>query len=174
MELIADLLKILIPASLVLYGMFLTVQAFISKQLQEKELTIKQKLNGHTLPIQLQAFERLILFLERITPNQLLLRVQPRSVQVSDFLQLMLAEIREEYNHNLAQQLYVSHENWVKLTQAKDNLVATIQQAATEVPQDAAAIELSKKVMEKSLTDDDSAITLAIISLKEEAQSLFK
>jgi hypothetical protein len=174
MELIADLLKILIPASLVLYGMYLTVQSFISRQLQEKELDIKQKLNEHTLPLQLQAYERLILFLERITPNQLLLRLQPQSVQVADFLQLLLSEIREEYNHNLAQQLYVSHENWQKLTKAKDGLVAMVQQAATEVSPDAAAIELSKKVIEKSLSNNDTATIEAIIALKEEAQKLFK
>lgn len=174
MEIIADLLKILIPATLVLYGMYLTLQSFISRQLQEKELEAKIKLNEQTLPIRLQAYERLILFLERITPNQLLLRVQPRSEQVADFLHLMLAEIREEYNHNLAQQLYVSHENWTKLTQAKDGLVAMIQQAANEVPQDAPAIELSKKVMEKSLLTTDTMTTEALISLKEEAQSLLK
>lgn len=174
MELIGDLLKIIIPASVVLYGMYLTVQSFISKQLNEKELQIKQQLNEQTLPLQLQAYERLILFLERITPNQLLLRIQPHSVQSADFLPLLLSEIREEYNHNLAQQLYVSHENWLKLTKAKDGLVAMIQQAATEIPPDVAAIELSKKVMEKSLADSDTAIMEAIIALKEEAQQLFR
>lgn len=174
MEILADLLKILIPAAVVLYGMFLTIQSFISQQLKEKTLANKTKLNEHTLPIQLQAYERLILFLERITPNQLLLRVQPQSVQTADFLQLMLTEIREEYNHNLAQQLYISHENWQKLTKAKDGLVAMIQQAANEVPKDAAAIELSKKIMESSLSANSSQIAEAIISLKEEAQKLFK
>lgn len=173
MELIADLLKILIPASVVLYGMFLVIQSFINKQLEEQRITLQNHNREHTLPLQLQAYERLILFLERITPNQLLLRVQPRSTQVADFLQLILTEIREEYNHNLAQQLYISHENWIKLTQAKDNTVALIQQAAKEVSPDAAAIELSKKVMEKTLANNTNMSTDVIIALKEEARKLF-
>lgn len=174
MELIADLLKILLPAFIVLYGMFLVVQSFINKQLTEQKLRNNGRHSEHTLPLRLQAYERLILFLERITPNQLLVRVQPRSTQVSDFLPLLLSEIREEYNHNLAQQLYVSHENWVKLTKAKDNMVALIQQAATEVLPDAPAFELSKKIMEKALKNDNSAATEAIISLKAEAHQLFE
>lgn len=174
MELIADLLKILIPASVVLYGMFLVVQVFIAKQAEEQKLTMQNQDRQHTLPLQLQAYERLILFLERITPNQLLVRVQPRSMQAADFLPHLLTEIREEYNHNLAQQLYVSHENWVKLTQAKDNTVALIQQAATEVAPDAPAIELSKKVMEKTLSNESNIVIEAIIALKEEAQKLFR
>lgn len=174
MELLADLLKILIPAAVVLYGMFLVVQSFLNKQLAEQQAIAKNHHNEHTLQLQLQAYERFILFLERITPNQLLVRVQPRSTQVADFLQHLLSDIREEYNHNLAQQLYISHKNWVKLTQAKDDIVALIQQAATELPRDAPSVELSKKVMEKTLTKDTDTVTEAIIALKEEARRLFE
>ncbi len=173
MELLAELLKICIPALAVLYGMFLIVQSFLTKQIEEQKLSITKQIKEQTLPLQLQAFERLILFLERISPNQLLIRVQPQSIQVADFLPLLLAEIREEYNHNLAQQLYISHENWVKLTGAKDSMVAVIQQAANEIPRDAPAIELSKKVMEKTVEYEFQATSEAIIALKTEARQLF-
>lgn len=173
MELLAELLKIFIPAFAVLYGMFLVIQSFITKQIEEQKLATNKQIKEQTLPLQLQAFERLILFLERISPNQLLIRVQPQSIQVTDFLQLLLAEIREEYNHNLAQQLYISHESWVKLTQTKDSIVAIIQQAANEIPRDAPAIELSKKVMEKTFGTEFQATTEAIVALKTEARKLF-
>lgn len=173
MEIAADLIKIFLPASIVLYGVYLTVQAFIAKQLDEKKIELASKNIEHVLPLRLQAYERLILFLERISPNQLLIRTQPKSTQVADFLQLMLIEIREEYNHNIAQQLYVSHENWMKLTQAKDGIVALIQQAASELPSDTAPIELSKKIMEKSLNNPENAVLDTIIALKNEAKALF-
>ena len=173
MEIIGDLVKIIVPAAVVLYGMFLAVQAFLNKQLEEKKIELKGRLMDVTIPLRLQAYERLLLFLERISPAQLLVRLQPQSVQVSDFLQILLSEIREEYNHNLAQQLYVSHESWEALSAAKDEVTALIQRAAGEVPADAAAFELSKKVMEQSLHLKESLTLAAIKRLKVEARELF-
>lgn len=173
MDLVTDLVKIIVPAALVLYGMFIAVQAILNKQLEEKKVEVRSKAMDIVLPLKLQAYERLLLFLERISPNQLLIRVQPASLQVADFLQSLMSDIREEYNHNIAQQLYVSHDSWENLTASKDNLVALIQQAATEVPLDAPAIELSKKIMEKTVRLDESITSTAIKMLKEEAQELF-
>lgn len=173
MELIADLLKILLPALLVLFGMYYAVQLQLSKQFEEKKEQSKQKNIETILPLRLQAYERMVLFLERITPQSLLLRLKDSSVQVADFQQNMLREIREEFNHNVAQQLYISHEVWVKIVEAKESVITLINQSATGLAFDASAIELAKKIIENSMLNDIQPTSEAIKQLKDEASELF-
>jgi len=78
----------------------------------------------NTLPIRLQAYERLALFLERITPTKLLVRIAPTSANKEDYESLLIQSIDQEFQHNLSQQIYVSDECW-NITKAAKN--ATIQ-----------------------------------------------
>ncbi|NND53180.1 MAG: hypothetical protein HKN54_12340 [Flavobacteriaceae bacterium] len=77
-----------------------------------------------TLPIRLQAYERMALFLERISPNKLITRVQPTSSDKNGYETLLIANIEQEFEHNLSQQIYLSDECWNIITAAKN---ATIQ-----------------------------------------------
>ena len=86
MQSIIELLKILIPAAAVLYGMYLTIQTILQKQFEQKELDIKVKTIEITTPIRLQAYERMSLFLERITPANLLIRLGSPDLQAIDYL----------------------------------------------------------------------------------------
>lgn len=173
MQSIIELLKILIPAAAVLYGMYLTIQTFLQKQFEIKELDIKQKNIEIIMPIRLQAFERMILFLERISPNNLLLRIGSIEIQSIDYQRLLLKEIRDEFNHNIAQQLYISHDTWEKIRLAMNDTIALINTAASEVSPDAPAINLSKKIFEIILTNSQQPTADALRILKEEAQTLF-
>ncbi|WP_337044655.1 DUF7935 family protein [Emticicia sp. 17c] len=173
MEIIAELLKILIPAAAVLYGMYLTTQTFLQKQFEQKQLELKQKNTELITPLRLQAFERMTLFLERITPNNLLVRLGSNSIHVLDFQQLLLREIREEFNHNLAQQVYLSHEAWEKIRHAMNEVVTLINTSAAELPTDAPALDLSKRIFEKVITEGKQPTTEALRFLKEEIQTLF-
>lgn len=173
MELTSDLLKILLPALLVLFGIYYVVQLLLTKQFEEKKEETKQKNQEVILPLRLQAYERLILFLERITPNNLLLRLQDNGILVADFQQLILKETREEFNHNIAQQLYISHESWLKLVDAKEKVISLVNQSAATLPLDAPAIELSKKIIENSLLNEIQPTADALKSIKAEAQALF-
>ena len=75
MELAADLLKLLIPASLVLYGMYLTVRLLLQRDSERLRQEERNRYTDAVVPIRLQAYERIILFLERISPNNLLVRL---------------------------------------------------------------------------------------------------
>jgi hypothetical protein len=173
MALITELLKILIPAAAVLYGMYLTAQAFLQKQFEQKQIEIKQKNTEIVTPLRLQAYERMTLFLERITPNNLLVRLGNNGLHVLDFQQLLLKEIREEFNHNLAQQVYISHEAWEKIRQAMNDVIALINTSASGLATDAPAIDLSKKIFERVITENKQPTTDTLRFLKEEIQSVF-
>ncbi len=173
MQSIAELLKILIPAAAVLYGMYLTIQTFLQKQFEQKELDIKAKTVEITTPIRLQAYERMTLFLERITPANLLIRLGSPDIQAIDFQRVLLQEIREEFNHNLAQQVYISHETWEKTRTAMNDVVALINTSSSEISPDATSINLSKKIFEKVINGNQQPTAEALKMLKEEAQKMF-
>ena len=170
---ITELLKILIPAAAVLYGMYLTVQTFLQKQFEQKQLELKQKNIEIITPIRLQAYERMTLFLERITPDNLLLRLGNADIQVIDYQRLILHEIREEFNHNLSQQIYMSHQAWEKTRQAMNVVVALVNTSAIAISPDAPALNLSKKIFETVITENKQPTAEALKFLKEEVQGIF-
>jgi hypothetical protein len=173
MQSIIELLKILIPAAAVLYGMYLTIQTFLQKQFEQKELDIKVKTIEITTPIRLQAYERMTLFLERITPTNLLIRLGSPDIQAIDYQRVLLQEIREEFNHNLAQQVYISHETWEKTRNAMNDVVTLINTSASEISPDSTSINLSKKIFEKVISANKQLTDEALKALKEEAQKMF-
>ena len=171
MELVIDLIKVIIPASLVLWAMYLTVSSFIKKDLVEKELAIKAETTKTLLPIRLQAYERMALFLERISPNNLLIRLNGQTSNVVSFQQLMLSEIREEFSHNLSQQVYMSDEAWAVVKNAMNETVALINLSARDLAPDAPALELSKRIfeviMEKNVNPSDEALRVIKQEIRE-------
>ena len=173
MELVADLIKVLLPAVLVLWAMYLTVSSFLKKELVQKELNIKAETAKTILPIRLQSYERMALFLERISPNNLLIRLSGRVDTVAAFQQLMLAEIREEFSHNLAQQVYMSDEAWLNIKNAMNEIVALINLSAKDIDPNAPSLELSKRILEVVMSKNIAPSDDALKFLKQEMRNNF-
>ena len=173
MEIVKDLLKILVPSALVLYAMYLTVNAFLKKQFEEKQLEQRRRQLEIALPIRLQAYERMCLFLERITPNSLIVRTNGAATTALEFQQILMHEVREEFNHNLSQQVYMSHEAWEQIRAAQQEVITLINQSAVEVAPDATPLELSKKVFEKIIQENRNPTATALKFIKAEIQREF-
>ena len=173
MNLFADFLKITIPAALVLYAMYVTTTAFIKKSFVEKQLEQRLRQTEIALPLRLQAYERMCLFLERISPNNLLMRLNGSATTVSEFQQILLRDLREEFNHNLSQQVYLSPECWERIRATQQDVIVLINQAAGEVPPQAAPIDLSKKIFEKIVQENRNPTADTLRFVKEEIQREF-
>lgn len=173
MDAVIEFGKILLPASLVLYAAYLMVRSQIQKEVNLKSMEIHGASIQTVLPVRLQAYERMTLFLERISPQNLLVRLNDSSISARDFHQLLLQEIRNEFNHNVSQQVYMSHEVWELIRNAKEDLIVTINEAAGEIPAEATSMELSKKVFEKVMSKPVDLIGHAIVELKKEIQRTF-
>ena len=173
MDIIKQLIQILIPSALVLYGMYLTTKSLISKQYQEKIIEHKKKYTEITLPLRLQAYERMILFLERIQIEQLLARIDYQKLDIAQIQHVLLNEIRSEYNHNLTQQIYVSHTVWVSIAQAKEQIITLVNHIAVgfQDKKDSDSIVFVKQLIETSMEDDILFQTQK--ALKEEVQQIF-
>jgi hypothetical protein len=165
--------KILLPATVVLYAVFLVVRSFIAKEIDMKKLDVRGRTLETILPIRLQAYERITLFLERISPQNLLIRLNAPGLPAREFQKLLLDEIRNEYNHNVSQQVYMSEEVWQVVKNAKEDLVLVINEAASQVPAESTSIDLAKRIFERTLEKGVDPIGLALTELKKEIQQTF-
>ena len=173
MDPILDFIKILVPASVVLYAVYLIVRSFITRELELKRLEIRSRSIETVLPSRLQAYERMTLFLERTAPQNLLVRLNAPGLTARDFHRMLLEEIRNEYNHNVSQQVYIGEAVWTLIKNAKEDLTMQINEAATQVPQDASSIDLAKRIFELALGKNVDPIGHALIELKREIQQTF-
>jgi hypothetical protein len=173
MEVLIEFGKILIPASVVLYATYLLVRSFIQKEIDLKKLEVRGRSIETVLPNRLQAYERITLFLERISPQNLLIRLNAPGMTAREFHQLLLMEMRNEYNHNVSQQVYMSEEVWELVKNAKEDLIVSINDAAGEMGVEATSLDLSKKIFEKSVNKPVDPIAHALSELKKEIQRTF-
>ena len=173
MDALIDFGKILIPASVVLYAAFLMVRSFIQRDINMKKLEIRGKSIETVLPNRLHAYERMTLFLERMSPHNLLVRLNTGGISAKDFQQILLNEVRNEYNHNVSQQVYISEEVWELIRNAKEDLIVSINDAASEVGEGASSLDLSKKIFEKTMGKTVDPLEHALGELKLEIQRIF-
>ena len=99
---------------------------------------LKKDMQVNAMPLRLQAYERMALFLERITPSKLLIRIAPISSNKGDYEALLIQSIDQEFEHNLSQQIYVSDKCWSIITAAKNATIQLIRKASLSEKTDTA------------------------------------
>ena len=168
-----DILKIVLPALIVFLTAYFLFRDMLENAQKEREFEFRVKNSGKVTPVRLQAYERLALVLERISPESMLMRLSPHEISASAYHQQLLAQIRQEFEHNLSQQIYVSPMLWETIRSARENLIGIINSSAEEVGPDASALSLSKKIIENYIEEDNQPIVNAMNELKKEIGKLF-
>jgi hypothetical protein len=125
------------------------------------------------LPLRLQACERIILFLERISPGNVVMRLIQPDLSARQLQALIMKTIREEFEYNLSQQLYISPKAWELVKNAKEETLKTINVAAGRAGDNAPGSELVKNVFEVALDSGQLPVDQAIGEVKKEIQVLF-
>lgn len=174
MDSLLEILKLVLPAALVLYGMYLAIKVMVSKSLLTKEIDLKYKSLELTLPARMQAFERMALFLERISTDNLLVRLNQQGMSATILHYAILEEVRNEFNHNVAQQVYLSPELWSMVVTAKEDLITKVNATFQEIDPEASSVEYAKKLLEQTLENDIDSIELALSSLKDELSKYYQ
>lgn len=126
------------------------------------------------LPLQLQAYERIVLFVERISPQNLISRVNQPGFTVLDMQISMVSSIKSEYDHNVSQQIYVSQQAWEAVRTVKEQTISIINQIALKLPPDAPSIELNKQILELFMQQRESPADIAAEIINTEAKKLMK
>lgn len=173
MYILRDLVLILIPAFLVGATAFLVLKNLLkSEELkrQHSEDTEKFKLIA---PLRLQAYERMIMLLERIAPSQLIMRNINSGQSAAELQNVLISNIREEFEHNLSQQVYISSNAWELIKNAREAIVSDINSAAENLNEKASATDLAQAIFENDITGDASTLYKALEFLKKEVRTNF-
>jgi len=128
--------------------------------------------DGTVIALRLQAYERLILYLERISPNNLILRVSTPDMTALQLQAALIRTIREEFEYNLSQQLYLSSGVWERIRHAKEEMIREINAAAANLKKEAMARDLAGAILQLSLSQERSPVKEAIEGIKEELGQL--
>jgi hypothetical protein len=168
MEAFTDILKITIPALIV----FLTAWVLLRNMIKNDQNKRRQELilqNSRTvMPIKLQAYERIVLFLERISLESLLVRVSSPEMTAPQLHSAMLNAIRSEFEHNLSQQIYMSQQAWEVVRNARSNMIKIINTEVEKLPADSTGLALSKQLLEKIMELEKEPTRAAIDYVKNE------
>jgi len=148
MNVLFELMKILLPAALVFVAVYFVLQQMLERERQVDMIELRKGSQKIITPLKIQAYERIVLFLERISPNSLVMRVHKTGMSGRLLQADLLKSIREEYEHNLSQQIYLSDKTWDVICQAKEEIVQLLTVAGSKVPADATGMDLSKMIFQ--------------------------
>lgn len=181
---ISELLKYLTPSIVVLITAYLIIRSFlkneekrrIEKQESEQKIRLLElKFNNSKLitPLRLQAYERIILLLERISPLSMLLRENLPGVTLQQMQNKLLKTVREEFEHNLSQQLYISQDAWNLVKNAKEEITQLVNTASHKLGENATSADLNNKIIELTVEKGELQNAVAIEFLKKEIHEIF-
>jgi hypothetical protein len=141
-----EIFKIILPAGIVFLTTYYLVKNFLDHENRKRVVDLKLANQAVITPIRLQAYERIILFLERINPNSMVMRLS-KTGSAANFQGELLKTIRSEFEHNLSQQIYITSKSWDSVVKAKEETIKIINIAAGKVNGDAAAMDLAQAVV---------------------------
>lgn len=174
MDTFIELLKIILPAGLVFAATYFITKRFLDNEQKRRDSEIRKNNQTTLTPLRLQAYERIIIFLERINPNTLVVRVNKVGMNANQLHLELIKTIKTEYEHNLSQQIYVGHGAWELVKTTKEEIIKLVNISATKVSNDSPSNELAMMILSitsnlnKKLPND-----VAIDYIKKEVNQVF-
>lgn len=173
MEVLLEILKYTVPALIVFFTVLVMLRTWSRNEERRRQSEFNMHLSDDILPVRLQAYERSILLLERISPESMVMRSSRSDYTARQLQQELLGNITSEFEHNIAQQTYISTEAWGKIKAAKNQIINLINETAKEVKPDASGSTLAKLILERFTELNTPPSQAAIDYLKQEVKSLF-
>ncbi|MEM1001309.1 MAG: hypothetical protein AAGH46_01520 [Bacteroidota bacterium] len=143
----------------------------IENEYNRRRFLLQKEMQKEAFPLRLQAYERMALFLERISPAKLLIRVNPTSSNKESYESLLQATIEQEFEHNLSQQIYVSDQCWSIITAAKNATIQLIRKSAMSDKTDTA--NKLREVILTDLMDKQPPSNAALAFIKQEVAEMW-
>lgn len=168
-----DVLKFTLSGLIVIISAFFILKSRFSFN-NKFASTLKQlpSTAKEVITFKLQAYERLTLFIERINPTSLIIRLHEPNMLAFHIQGLLLSEIRAEYQHNITQQLYVNSETWLLIKRVKEDTISIINMACSQLSETSSAVDLSKLVFTRLASLEDSPYDLALSVIKKEMDEM--
>jgi hypothetical protein len=167
MEPLFQIVLIILPAGIVFLTTYYLVKNFLDHESRKKTLDLKLANQSVLTPIRLQAYERIVLFLERINPNSMVMRTN-KNTSAAIFQAEILKTIRTEFEHNLSQQIYMSNKSWENVVRAKEETIKLINVSSSKVSNEATGMELAQTIIAVSSHLSEMPTKSAIDAIKKE------
>lgn len=173
LEILLEIIKISIPALIVFFTVQSLLKQYLGSQLQLERLQLQNRQVEQLVPMRLNAYERLALFCDRIAIPNLILRLRTEEMTTVALRNAMLIAINQEYEHNIAQQVYVSEQLWNIIQFARDEVGRIVSGVSESVSPNENAIELVQ-ALNDYLTKQEVEVTLkAQSAIRTEMRGLF-
>ncbi|MBQ7280725.1 MAG: hypothetical protein IJR13_08425 [Bacteroidales bacterium] len=167
----------LLSVALTGYLFYLVVRRYFDNQQKEQLLQMKIDERHETLrvvtPIRLQAYERMVLFLERISPSSLVMRCYRAGMDAAQLRVALSDAIRGEWEHNLSQQVYISSKTWEQVREAKEQMLSLVNASAQAIPEGSTPDTLAGTLF-ATIAKEKNPIDAAVEMLKEEIREYFQ
>ena len=154
---------------------FVVIMILLMEFRSMKDL-IKERagINNDALKLQLEALERLTVYTERAGLKNLVSRIPYSGLYAGSLHAEMVDALKTEYDYNISQQIYVSTEVWNAVTRLKDQNIYIINQLAATLHPEATGLDLSKRILEYSMTKDAELNRIVLDALQFEAKKIIK
>ena len=173
MEYLFYAILILVPAGIVFATAYFFMNKLAEREQRTMSLELRKERQKHVLPNRIDAYQRLVLLLERISPNSLVMRIHNPGFAARQLQAELLKTIREEFEHNVAQQIFVSPQAWEMVKNAKEETIKIINIAGNQMGDTSTSTDLASKIFEIAGQVNPLPTDIAGRFLKEELQKLF-
>ncbi len=136
-------------------------------------LELKKAVTNQTLPLRLQAYERMVLFIERVNPANMLIRLSATDYTAAELHSIVVNEIRNEYQHNVTQQIYVSPMAWGVIRRVKNDTLGIVTNAVKALPEDASGLELSRTILMHLSKLEENPYDIAGAMIRKDLDDIF-
>lgn len=161
-----------VPLLIVFVFIYQMMKSFFAQFDNQRKQELRLRFSQETLPIRLQAYERMALLLERITPESMIMRTMQPGMNVLDLQKALVNSIREEFEHNLSQQIYISSNAWALVTAARQSMIQLIGETAAELQSNDQANQLATDILTEFANSKNDPLTLAKALLREEVKEI--
>lgn len=171
---VLDIIKYILPSLVVFAVCYVLINKMVEDNASRIQLEMRKKTASLMTPLKLQAYERLILFLERISPQNLITQYNDGTVSsVYGLKHLMEASVNQEFNHNLSQQIYISNQGWNIVKVVKEEVIQLLHTTAESMAPEATGLEFSKAIIDRMIAENKIPTQKAIDFLKAEINLYF-
>ncbi|AMR30313.1 hypothetical protein A0256_02215 [Mucilaginibacter sp. PAMC 26640] len=172
-SLLTDILKYTVAGIGVIYVAFYLFKPYLDKTQNLQILEFKKAVSNQTLPLRLQAYERLVLFVDRVNPANLLIRLAGNGLSAAELHAVVVNEIRNEFQHNVTQQIYVSARAWAVIKRVKDDTLSVVNSALQALPENASGLDLGKITLTHLGKLEENPYDIAINLIRQDLEDLF-
>ncbi len=173
-QVILEVIKFALPSLFVFLTAYYLFKEFLQREDKQANRQLRAEYHKIALPLRLQAYERLALLMERINLTNLIPRVKEEYMTAGALHQVIVHSIREEYEHNVSQQVYVSKDVWQIVSLCKDEILKMVNLVSATVPAEANANVLARAIFEHMIqTNKTNASQNALDAIKSEISTLF-